>query len=521
MISKIAPGKRAPYSARQARPAAPEADAHVRRVRRKLAANVAANAERERDAAALAAAALSAAARSPPSKSSKREQRAAAKATKASKGPAPAPAWPEPFDPDSDIVLPNLYDPTLGPATQQLVRRRPIAGGVNDAKAQSKESLAWTRPDGTPYPSSFTFSSPPGPFVLARLDELEAERDKVNKARALLLERAKELEAARRDVAAATGALATTTAANNAATAKRKGKTFASRGTQTDPVASSSTAVVKRAATATTLPLPPTPLPPLLNNAKTANKNAKGKKKRAAHANANNIHHRDNYVPSRMPGSAAQAREQASAALDYLDGIGLVDPASAFNPHPQVRAILLSATADLTSSACRRWSPRSPRSTSGSAVSARRASSTARRRRWPRRSASARPSSRSARRRRTGPSAPPPARARRRPSPSPTRASAPASRRPPSLALSHCSSCTRRVHTVLSRRQSFSSLQLALSTSNVRFVREYEIPPTRPTGASLARSMSVPCPGTRMSERTWARRTRPNIATAESWPASV
>lgn len=480
MISKIAPGKRAPYSARQARPAAPEADAHVRRVRRKLAANVAANAERERDAAALAAAALSAAAaRSPPSKSSKREQRAAAKATKASKGPAPAPAWPEPFDPDSDIVLPNLYDPTLGPATQQLVRRRPIAGGVNDAKAQSKSSLAWTQSDGTPFPSTFTFSSPPGPFVLARLVELEAERAKVTKARALLLERAKELEAARRDVAAATGALATTTAANNAATAaKRKGKTFASRGTQTDPV-SIGTALVKRTATATTVPPPATPLPPLLNNAKTANKNAKGKKKRAAHANANNHHHRDNYVPSRMPGSAAQAREQASAALDYLDGIGLVDPTSAFNPHPQVCRRSCGVRSDTCSSDCRRSCPPSPRSTNGSAVSARRASSTARRTRWPRRSASARLSSRSARRRRIGPSAPPPVRVRRAPppvGPSPIRASARASRPRPSRVL--YTSTLSLVHsadalfTAIYARQSFSSLHCALSTSNVRFVRE-------------------------------------------------
>lgn len=36
----------------------------------------------------------------------------------------------------------------------------------------------------------------------------------------------------------------------------------------------------------------------------------KGRKKRSAHANAHNVHHRDNYVPSRLPAAAAAAQGQ-------------------------------------------------------------------------------------------------------------------------------------------------------------------------------------------------------------------
>lgn len=46
-------------------------------------------------------------------------------------------------------------------------------------------------------------------------------------------------------------------------------------------------------------PLPPIPSPPLPPPRKSSSK--KGKKKRSAHANALNVHHRDNYVPSRSP----------------------------------------------------------------------------------------------------------------------------------------------------------------------------------------------------------------------------
>ena len=86
---------------------------------------------------------------------------------------------------------------------------------------------------------------------------------------------------------------------------------------------------------------PVLPLPPDTIGIKNTPRKApprKGKKKRAAHANANNVHHRDNYVPSRRPGKPAPvpAIEQSANAYPSL---GLVAPDNAFSAagyHPQL-----------------------------------------------------------------------------------------------------------------------------------------------------------------------------------------
>ncbi|KAL7343894.1 tRNA guanine-N1-methyltransferase [Rhodotorula toruloides] len=58
------------------------------------------------------------------------------------------------------------------------------------------------------------------------------------------------------------------------------------------------------------VPLPPAPPAPPV---RTATKK-KGKKKRSAHANALNVHHRDNYVPSRLPSTPQQTHDGSTSA---------------------------------------------------------------------------------------------------------------------------------------------------------------------------------------------------------------
>ncbi|GAA5870226.1 hypothetical protein JCM16303_001934 [Sporobolomyces ruberrimus] len=64
---------------------------------------------------------------------------------------------------------------------------------------------------------------------------------------------------------------------------------------------------------ASALPSPPpsqSPLPPRKAPLK------KGRKKRSAHANAHNVHHRDNYVPSRLPAASAQNGHNSHSSHD-------------------------------------------------------------------------------------------------------------------------------------------------------------------------------------------------------------
>ncbi|KAA1096364.1 hypothetical protein PGT21_014122 [Puccinia graminis f. sp. tritici] len=80
----------------------------------------------------------------------------------------------------------------------------------------------------------------------------------------------------------------------------------------------------------------------------------KGKKKRSAHANANNIHHRDNYVPSRLPTSypvrsgtgrgfeeEGMPRDWARVRLEYEGrlGRGFIDPTAAGPDEPGGEAL--------------------------------------------------------------------------------------------------------------------------------------------------------------------------------------
>lgn len=205
-----------------------------------------------------------------------------------------------------------------------------------DAPSQSSDLLLSPHP---PNLDLFTFVQPATEVIESRwtaLNEqkvrLRAAKERAAKARAEEERRRKEKEA--RDAEAPAAALPDT--AQPAPNASQPGAQAvpgpapATKSTATGqqkparppthaaapPTATKEALPTQKAAVAQTgpegpppaAPLPPIPAPPVPASTRKAPPK-KGKKKRSAHANALNVHHRDNYVPSRSPAPGAAANE--------------------------------------------------------------------------------------------------------------------------------------------------------------------------------------------------------------------
>ncbi|GAA5826893.1 hypothetical protein JCM11251_002145 [Rhodosporidiobolus azoricus] len=176
----------------------------------------------------------------------------------------------------------------------------------------------WTA--GLPELDLFRFIEHPSPVLEGRwtaLNEqkewLKAAKERAAKAREEERERRREKEEKERAEAAAVAAetapppaTANGTPPTPAATPKRNTPRTAAPPPSQPPAAASPAPHPPVAA------VPPSPLPPAPKLKK------KGRKKRSAHANAHNMHHRDNYVPSRLPSAASQQQQHGDGSSTPL-----------------------------------------------------------------------------------------------------------------------------------------------------------------------------------------------------------
>lgn len=225
-----------------------------------------------------------------------------------------------------NLRLIDLWDPEG--------REESIAAIRRSQKRRTQELVAKMAQDGSetgmksfPTADTFEFVENPSPVIASRWKvlNLSINRFRIAKAKAAQAreeerERRKEKEAAAAAEAAATPAPTedhTTCnhdshAHDSAVTSTGASKVLTPTVPRRDAAASAST-TSKPPAAPTDSPGPATAnLSPPIHNPDSASPTPppavkkpikKGKKKRSAHANALNVHHRDNYVPSRMPSS--------------------------------------------------------------------------------------------------------------------------------------------------------------------------------------------------------------------------
>lgn len=231
-------------------------------------------------------------------------------------------------EPLQAISLPNLYDPQL-----------PVATALVPAKGK-------TAPPSRPKPPrplfllpsiEYTFACTSSSTISVRLAELNRERVKLKRARELILERARELDNVRQQGVDEDGKMVKRSAdAGASSKATPASKTYTDASVQTDGGAPGGREIYVT---------PRTTGPNAIGGRKPPPRKG-GKKKRAAHANANNVHHRDNYVPSRpvRSSTAATSTRQTNTAVPMLRpgaSLDLVDPNSPFyvsgpESHPQL-----------------------------------------------------------------------------------------------------------------------------------------------------------------------------------------
>jgi hypothetical protein len=235
---------------------------------------------------------------------------------------APPPVRPK-------IMLDNLYKPDAGPLY--------LGSGVVPKKPPKSHFLP---PHDAALPTvAFSFHVELSNVLMTRLEDMNRERERLQLARELVRERARELELTKKR-----DELEEAVRKNEAALAELK--PTASVGIQADGdlsggrVLEASRWSTKEASQPLQRPLRKAAVPPVAAPAPAAgDKKApprKGKKKRSAYANANNAHHRDNYVPSRQP----RVGGAPSPALDPdFPSLGLVaadNPFSTSGHHPQL-----------------------------------------------------------------------------------------------------------------------------------------------------------------------------------------
>ena len=231
---------------------------------------------------------------------------------------------------NSTIRLPNFLDPIGATMSRSLAQPDPHTGlltppSSDDGVEKAQPPVVPVGPSYNAPTSSFTFRFPSGSVITTRLNDLEKEKTKLKRAKEIIIERAKELGAAR-----SRGDDGSQRKAGRSSKAiEAKPKSYSTSATQTGepdvgrimfyrprPNAIDDDLMHSARGTASVDPV----------TGRKVNPTRKGKKKRAAHANANNVHHRDNYVPSRVP-----ARPQPTTKTAQAPSLGLVDPASPFS----------------------------------------------------------------------------------------------------------------------------------------------------------------------------------------------
>ncbi|GAA6036660.1 hypothetical protein JCM8097_001281 [Rhodosporidiobolus ruineniae] len=253
------------------------------------------------------------------------------------------------------VRVPDLYDPdgTAGPAPLEVARaikgdlakRSLTREGLSTSAGKGDVSSAYPTPpgssdegedgeverskgshwsDGLPTLDLFTYLERPTPVMEARWkalneqkERLKAAKERAAKAREEEQVRRKEKEEKERAEAAEAAAAAppaqpqqvAVSPSTPAATPKRGSrlpKPPAST-TPAPPPPASSASQPPAPPPAAALPPPPPPLPP-------SKPKKKGRKKRSAHANAHNVHHRDNYIPSRLAGQSSSSAHHHSSS---------------------------------------------------------------------------------------------------------------------------------------------------------------------------------------------------------------
>ena len=256
-----------------------------------------------------------------------------------------------PTPPEPTVLIPNLYDPALAPpdysieqrtATYKVVPAQPRSTAASDTR-----QLQSTDSNGTvvPFSGPFTFFMEPSALLRKRIKDLEKEREKLRRARELVKQRTMELEEARkqaaeeltrRGTAIPTKAYITLGVQTDGGSAEGK-EMYATRWSSSGP------------GMAPKKPIAAAPgLAPATSNDRTLDPKSpgakapprKGKKKRSAHANANNVHHRDNYIPSRAPRTTAASAAAMAGPASFAEfpSLGLVEAGNPFSTasyHPQ------------------------------------------------------------------------------------------------------------------------------------------------------------------------------------------
>ncbi|GAA5917092.1 hypothetical protein JCM6882_009494 [Rhodosporidiobolus microsporus] len=222
----------------------------------------------------------------------------------------------------ADLARRKAEGRSLPPSKQDASSAYPTPPGSSDEgenEADPSSAMHWTA--GLPELDLFKFVEHPSPILEGRWtalndqkERLKAAKERAAKAREEEKERRREKEEKERAEAAAAAAEtappAAATPPTSAATAKRTATRSAAPPPSQPPPATPASAPAPvplrpsasapapaptPAAAAAAAPTPPPPPPPIAKPKK------KGRKKRSAHANAHNMHHRDNYIPSRLP----------------------------------------------------------------------------------------------------------------------------------------------------------------------------------------------------------------------------
>lgn len=240
------------------------------------------------------------------------------------------------------VRLIDLWDPNGSEESKAAVLRAQRRRAVDTKSGYPTPPGSSDGAELTAFPTAdaFDFAEPPPPTVASRwkvlnlsIERFRVAKERATKARDEERERRKEKE--KEAAAAAAAAKAPTTCCDghhdhdhdHASSAPALPKDM--KGSTPLPPATvkrqpPATIPLDTVASAATAPAPAAEHPPVSSSAPLASPGAlnhdaiiaapakkapkKGKKKRSAHANALNVHHRDNYVPSRMPSSANHAR---------------------------------------------------------------------------------------------------------------------------------------------------------------------------------------------------------------------
>lgn len=193
---------------------------------------------------------------------------------------------------------------------------------------EGDHSFPWAFESSPPELDSFDFHQPASELIESRWANLRDQKKRIKAAKeraAKAREEEKERRREKEEREKAEKETAIAAPPTPAATPQRKSTAIPPPSNQhphsTQPQSSASRLPPPTAPPIDTPPAPPPasalPSPPLVpaSNSSLPPRKAplkKGRKKRSAHANAHNVHHRDNYVPSRFPIASASQSSQSN-----------------------------------------------------------------------------------------------------------------------------------------------------------------------------------------------------------------